>query len=310
MNPGAVTASVLVALAIGMFVRWLVPPPARLAARVRPYTSTTRAGYGMGVGIALTGSVWGRLGRMLLAPLATRVGRWLDRDDGASTKLRLRQTGLYQGLDDEQALEAYRFRQMAAMALTLATSMGVAFSLRLPVPRALALCVLGILIGITRNRGQIDRAIRNRQEAMRIEIYTVNQLLAMRVRAGGGVVHAVQQIVERGRGEVVSELAEALRLHRAGMRASDAFSRLASLTPEPSCARTYSLLAAADERGADLAHALLELSEDVREARREAMRRSATRRRAAMLVPIIGILAPVMLLFVGAPLPRVIFGWQ
>jgi Flp pilus assembly protein TadB len=69
-------------------------------------------------------------------------------------------------------------------------------------------------------------------------------------------------------------------------------------------------LAAADERGADLAHALLELSEDVREARREAMRRSATRRRAAMLVPIIGILAPVMLLFVGAPLPQVIFGWQ
>jgi hypothetical protein len=29
-----------------------------------------------------------------------------------------------------------------------------------------------------------------------------------------------------------------------------------------------------------------------------------------MLVPIIGILAPVMLLFVGAPLPRIIFSWQ
>ncbi|HEY7582394.1 MAG TPA: type II secretion system F family protein [Acidimicrobiia bacterium] len=310
MNSGTVTASILVALVVAMFVRWLVPPPARLAARVRPYTATTRAGYGMGVGTAFIGSVWARLGRMLLAPLATRLGRWLDRDDGASTKLRLRQTGLYHGLDDEQALEAYRFRQMAAMALMLAASVGVGFSLRLPVPRAMALVALAILIGITRNRGQIDRAIRNRQEAMRIEIYTVNQLLAMRVRAGGGVVHAVQQIVERGRGEVVSELAEALRLHRAGMRASDAFSRLASLTPEPSCARTYSLLAAADERGADLAHALLELSEDVREARREAMRRSATRRRAAMLVPIIGILAPVMLLFVGAPLPQVIFGWQ
>jgi hypothetical protein len=27
-------------------------------------------------------------------------------------------------------------------------------------------------------------------------------------------------------------------------------------------------------------------------------------------VPIIGILAPVMLLFVGAPLPRIIFSWQ
>ena len=310
MSPGAVTASALVALAVGLFVRWLVPPPARLAARVRPYTSTTRAGYGKGVGIAFVGSVWARLGRMLLAPLATRIGRWLDRDEGASTKLRLRQTGLYHGLEDDQALEAYRFRQMATMAMTLALAIGVALTLRLPVPRAMALCALGLLIGLTRYRGQIDRAIRNRREVMRIEIYTVNQLLAMRVRAGGGAVHAVQQITERGQGEVVSELSEALRLHRAGLRASEAFSRLASLTPEPSCARTYSLLAAADERGADLAQALLELSEDVREARREAMRRSATRKRAAMLVPIIGILAPVMLLFVGAPLPQVIFGWQ
>jgi tight adherence protein C len=310
VNPGAISASVLVALTVGLFVRWLVPPPTRLAGRVRPYTSTTRTGYPKGAVPQLSGSVWGRLARALLAPLASRLGRWLDRGEGVSTKLRLRQTGLYHGLDDEQALEAYRFRQMAAMAMMLVASLGVAFALRLPVPRAMALSVLGLLIGVTRNRSQIDRAIRNRQEVMRIEIYTVNQLLAMRVRAGGGVIHAVQQVVERGRGEVVSELGEALRLHRAGMKAADSFSRLASLTPEPSCARTFSLLAAAEERGADLAQALLELSEDVREARREALRRSATRRRAAMLVPIIGILAPVMLLFVGAPLPQVIFGWQ
>jgi tight adherence protein C len=310
MNPGAISASVLVALAVGLFVRWLVPPPARLAGRVRPYTSTTRAGYPQSAGSQLAGSFWVRLARVFLAPMASRLGRWLDRDEGASTKRRLRQTGLYHGLDDDQAMEAYRFRQMAAMAMMLVASLGVAFSLRLPVPRALALAALGLLIGVTRNRGQIDRAIRNRQEVMRIEIYTINQLLALRVRAGGGVISAVQQIVERGRGEVVSELAEALRLHRAGMKAADSFSRLASITPEPSSARTYSLLAAADERGADLAQALLDLSEDVREARREAMRRSATRRRAAMLVPIIGILAPVMLLFVGAPLPQVIFGWQ
>ncbi|MGH8926263.1 MAG: type II secretion system F family protein [Acidimicrobiia bacterium] len=310
MSPGAITASVLAALAFGLFVRWLVPPPARLAARVRPYTFTTRAGYGRGGGPTFSGSAWGRLVWILLSPLASRLGRWLDRDEGAATKLRLRQTGLYHGLEDNQVLAAYRFRQLGAMAMTLVASVGVAFSLRLPIPRAMALCALGLLIGVTRNRGQIDRAIRNRQEVMRIEIYTVNQLLAMRVRAGGGVIHAVQQIVERGQGEVVSELTEALRLHRAGMRASDAFSRLATLTPEPSCARTYALLAAADERGADLGQALLELSEDVREARRESMRRSATRRRAAMLVPIIGILAPVMLLFVGAPLPHVIFGWQ
>jgi pilus assembly protein TadC len=178
-----------------------------------------------------------------------------------------------------------------------------------PVPRIL-LVVLGPVVGATRQQGALQRAIASRRERMCIEIYTVNQLLAMRVRAGGGVVHAVQDVVARGEGEVVSELADALRLHRSGWRAGEAFRRIAELTPEPFCARTYRLLATAEERGADLAPALLDLSEDVRETRRETMRRSATKRRAAMLVPIIAILAPVLLLFVAAPLPYLITGWR
>ena len=145
---------------------------------------------------------------------------------------------------------------------------------------------------------------------MKIEIYTVNQLLAMRVRAGGGVVQAVRAMVQRGTGEVITELADALRLHRAGWSGPDAFRRIAELTPEPFCSRTYRLLATAEERGADLAASLLALSEDVRETRRESIKRTATKRRAAMLVPTIAILAPVLILFVAAPLPYLITAWQ
>ena len=88
----------------------------------------------------------------------------------------------------------------------------------------------------------------------------------------------------------------------------DAFRRAAENTPEPSAARTYHLLAASSERGADLGRALLALSEDVRDARREQMHKDAVRRRAAMLVPTIAILAPIMLLFIAAPLPSIVLG--
>jgi pilus assembly protein TadC len=169
---------------------------------------------------------------------------------------------------------------------------------------------LGAVVGVSRMKGRLDKAVDERRERMRIEIYTVNQLLAMRVRAGGGVIQAVQAITRRGSGEVVAELEEALRLHRAGWRGGDAFRRIAELTPEPFCSRTYRLLASAEERGADLAGALLSLSEDVRETRREAVKRTATKRRAAMLVPTIAILAPVLILFVAAPLPYLITSWQ
>ncbi len=50
------------------------------------------------------------------------------------------------------------------------------------------------------------------------------------------------------------------------------------------------------------------LSEDLRDTRREEIRKSATKRRAAMLVPTIAVLAPVMLLFIAAPLPSIVFG--
>jgi hypothetical protein len=135
---------------------------------------------------------------------------------------------------------------------------------------------------------------------MRIELYTVNQLLAMHARVGGGVVQAVQRVVDRGNGAVVEELAEVLRMHRSGRRITDALEHAARTTPEPNAARTYKLLANGVEYGADLAEGLRALSEDIRDQRVEAMKRAATKRRAAMLVPIIAVLAPVMLLFIAA----------
>ncbi len=94
------------------------------------------------------------------------------------------------------------------------------------------------------------------------------------------------------------------------MAEADAFRRAAQLTPEPSAARTYQLFATGTERGADLGAALLALSEDLRDARREQMHKEAVRRRAAMLVPTIAILAPIMLLFIAAPLPSIVLGYR
>jgi tight adherence protein C len=234
----------------------------------------------------------------------------LERSGEKVTIVELRQAGWYRDVPEEETVPAYRMAQLRAIvsAAGLAFLVGVVLGIS-PIQRVV-LVALGIVIGTTRQKASLHSAIERRRQRMRIEIYTVNQLLAMRVRAGGGVVHAVQDVVRRGEGEVVAELSDALRLHRSGWRAADAFRRIAELTPEPFCGRTYRLLATAEERGADLAPALLDLAEDVRETRRETMRRSATKRRAAMLVPTIAILAPVLLLFVAAPLPYLITGWR
>lgn len=306
LTPAAVLAPLSLATVVGLMVYSLVPPPRSVRSRVRPYLNPSLTGTRAKASGGPISTVFGPIANQLAAWL----GRLLERSGDQVTIDRLRQAGWYRDVPESEMISAYRMSQLRSIsvALLLGLALGQILSLS-PVFRVL-LGGLAVLVGATRHRSGIQKAIDARRELMRIEIYTVNQLLAMRVRAGGGVVNAVTSTVHRGQGEVVTELADALRLHRAGWTAGDAFRRIAELTPEQFCGRTYRLLATADERGADLAGGLLDLAEDVRETRRESIKRSATKRRAAMLVPTIAILAPVLILFVAAPLPYLITGWR
>jgi tight adherence protein C len=304
-DPLTLGAALASATAVGALVRLIVPPPRRLRGRVSPHVSPRPGVVAVG-----SGSVIDAVFGPPLRAAADWIGGLLERDGVGVTAIRLRQADWYSGLDEHERLARYRMRQLAVLVVALVGGLGVSRIIGASLPMTSAFLVLAGVVGATRTKGRLEAAIVERRGRMNIEIYTVNQLLAMRVRVGGGVVNAVAAVVERGSGEVVAELAEALRLHRAGWSGADAFRRIAELTPEPFCARTYRVLATAEERGADLAGALLALSEDVREARRETLRRTAAKRRAGMLVPTIAILAPVMLLFVAAPLPYLITRWQ
>lgn len=167
---------------------------------------------------------------------------------------------------------------------------------------------LGFFAGVLLARARIDKEVAARRERLRGELYTINQLIAMRTRVGGGVVDAIRHVVIRGNGALIDELAEILRLHENGVTLTDALNRAAELTPEPEASRTYAVLATAQERGADLGEALLDLSKDLRSARREQLQRAASQRRLLMVIPIVVILAPIVLLFIGAPIPQIIFG--
>jgi tight adherence protein C len=301
-----VLAAVASAIAAGLILRLIVPPPRRLHGRVDPYLSPSLSTLSAGGDRGPIASVFGPIVR----DVASWLGRIIDRSGSGITVIRLRQAGWFRGESEDEMIAGYRMRQLEAVAIGLVVAGVVGQVLGASLLTRSVLLGLGLIVGATRTRGRLDIAIESRREQMKVEIYTVNQLLAMRVRAGGGVIQAVRATCDRGSGEVVTELEEALRLHRSGWRGPDAFRRIAELTPEPFCSRTYRLLASAEERGADLAGALLSLSEDVRETRRESIKRTATKRRAAMLVPTIAILAPVLILFVAAPLPYLITGWQ
>jgi tight adherence protein C len=284
---------------------FLVPPTPRIAPRVRPYSAAARSALGrpdIGVDVNSTGLLTRLLGPPLRALLA-RTGRALEpRSDDELTRV-LRQAG-----DAERTPEQYRLRQLSEG--TIGGVLGgaaAAVVLHAPIVALLA-GGAGFVAGCTRPRRHLERAVAAHAAQMRLELYTVNHLLAMHVRTGAGPMQAVQRLAARGHGAVVGELRDVLAWIRSGMGEAPAFRHAADLTPEPSAARTYQLLAAGVERGVDLAGGLLALSEDIRDSRREQLHKEAVRRRAAMLLPTIGILAPIMLLFIAAPLPSIVLG--
>lgn len=266
----------------------LLPPARRLGPRLQPY---------------LLG-----LGTEARMPRAWRHGVHEQADPYDGLALRLWQAGFLPSASVDARVLAYRIglRRMALLGAGLGALLGLVGSVH--AGGVVALGLLGALAAAGRTAGRLDQVIAGRRERMRIELVTVNQILALHVRVGGGVTQALQQVVERGSGAVVEELESVLRRHRGGRPIAVALDEAARLTPEPHAARTYRLLARGADLGADLAHGLRALSEDLRQERREALVRLATRRRAAMLVPIIGLLAPVMLVFVAAPLPSIVFG--
>jgi Flp pilus assembly protein TadB len=274
--------------------QWL-PGTIRLRERIRPYVRN-------GEGSAREPNR-GRNLRKAWDGAAAVVGHALEGGSDAALDRKLRQARVLENVPASERVAVYRTRVLTTIVTAASVALISAIALRRGPAVSLGFVLLGAAAGATFWRGRLDRAIEERRAVMRIELFTVNQLLAMHIRVGSGVIASVRRLTVRGRGEVIGELGDILRLHLSGVPAAEAFRRASEVTPEPHARRTYGALAAADENGSDVARALLALSEDVRDGRRDAVRRRATRRRALMLVPILGLLAPVLILFVAAPLP-------
>ena len=308
----AIAASVTFAV-VG--VALVVRPLRRLGPRVRPYTAATRVELGLTPDIssrtglpAASDGAWHRLVLRSIFHGLDRLASVLVFIDEDSLALRLRQSGLYPGLDESRRTQAYRMGALGRMVLFTSGLTALALFTNGSTTRVLFFGAAGALLGGFLTRSRVGGAVRRRRESIRAELYTINQLVAMYTRVGGGAFEAIRYVVERARGVAVDEMAEVVQLHERGWSLREALERAERLTPEPEAARTYRLVATSQEQGSDLAEALLGLSKDLRAERRDDLRRQAAKRRIMMVIPVVVILAPVTLLFMAAPIPSIVFG--
>ncbi|MEM7337685.1 MAG: type II secretion system F family protein [Actinomycetota bacterium] len=314
-EPRTLLIGILLAYVAAGLAAMVVRTPPALEHRLRPYVQLrrTRLGQRADVNAALAIDSTADLGpfRRIFDPIIEGfvgfVSRLVDSGDEETIRRRLRHAGFIDVTPRE-----YRMSQAGRALVGVVGGVAAGFWLGAvwgnPSFWALVGVGLGIGWGLTSARSKVSAAIEERTQVMRLELYTVAHLLAMLVRASHTPAMAIRQVTERGRGPVVGELREAQSWVAGGMTLAQAMERLSIETAEPAAARIYRILGEASQQGSDVAESLMTVANTLRAERREEVERLGTRRKGAMIIPTLLVMAPVVFLYVVAPIPRFIFG--
>ena len=305
MNTPSLLAACCAAGAVGSASYQIIRPRRSIARRVAPYTAVARSHLGVEVESVPEPLVSGEVIRRVLGPLGTvvtaRVSKVLGLTDRTAIDLKLRQAG--QPMSPEQ----YRRRhlQYAIGSPIVCALFGWALGSTLLV---VLFIVAGAFAGARRMPDRLRNLTRDRRARIRSDLPTIAWMLTPRIRNRMTVVVAVTDLVTYGSGPVIDDLARALGLIGNGFSQSGAFEQIAKESSEPAAARFYNVLAGATAGAIDLVPALLEMARELRLQRREEVERSSARRQMAMIIPDLAFMAPVLLMFLVAPIPRLLFG--
>ena len=155
----------------------------------------------------------------------------------------------------------------------------------------------GILV---RDRA-LSRAIESRRAQARAEFPTIVDMVCLAVTAGESLRGALELVSGEGSGPLARELRVALRSARGGRPLAETLDERARRFGLPVFDRFVAALLAAQERGVPLADALRSMAFDVREAEKREVIEAAGRKQVSMLVPVVGLILPVAVVFAFYP---------
>ena len=255
---------------------------AHLSTRLTPYVSATPMG---------TRSIWS------WSSLRNLLGGFLDRHLPTGD-LATRLASLGRSTD----IVAQRTEQAAwgliGMAGGIGLSVVVAATGRGLSPlMALMLIVVGGAGGAIAWDRRITRAVQRRREAAAAEFPIVADLLCLAVTAGESLRGGLALVAQSINGPLAEEIQWALRDARSGRTLAASLTERAVVLGEPGFERFVRSVIAATERGVAIASSLQSMAADARDLQRVALVEAAGRKQVTMLIPVVGLILPVALVF-------------
>ncbi len=237
----------------------------------------------------------------LLAPLATGVLGRLHREVGGVSPVQRRLDLLGPGHTVDQLRgEQLLWAAAGAGCGVLVAVVGARGRAVDPVA-AMAVLVVGGLLGALGREQLLSAQVRRREERMLAELPTVAELLALSVAAGEGAHAALERVARTCQGDLAGELERTLAEVRAGAALVQALEALAARTRLPSLARFVDGVVVAIQRGTPLAEVLRAQAQDVRELSRRRLIEVGGRKELLMMVPVVFLILPVTVLFAVYP---------
>lgn len=236
-------------------------------------------------------------------PLLEDLGGRLQRlfgDDGQDLPARLA------AADSSLTVSGFRAEQatwaVAGFVGGIALSIGLTVTGRNVSPvAALVVATAFAAIGIVGQDRSLTRAVEARRDRAQSEFPTVVDMVCLAVTAGESLRGALELVATAGSGPLASELRMALRIARGGVPLADALQARATQFGLPAFDRFVSAVIAAQERGLPLAEALRAMAFDVRESEKRDVIEAAGRKQVSMLVPVVGFILPVAVVFAFYP---------
>lgn len=155
--------------------------------------------------------------------------------------------------------------------------------------------------GVVARDRALTRAVESRRAQARSEFPTIVDMVCVAVTAGESLRGALELVAAGGTGPLARELRVALRSARGGRPLAETLDERARRFGLPAFDRFVGALLAAQERGVPLADALRAMAFDVREAEKREVIEAAGRKQVSMLVPVVGLILPVAVVFAFYP---------
>jgi tight adherence protein C len=238
----------------------------------------------------------------LLRPVLEDLGARLQRligDDARDLERRLAAAGSTSTPSGFRAQQVVWSLTGAGAVLGLALLATLSGRAPAPVP-VVGASIAGAVGGVLARDRRLTRAIAARRRAITAEFPIFVDLVCLGVTAGESLRGALE-LVSETRGELAAETRAALRDARTGRPMGEALAARAAVIGVPAVERFVGSVIVAEDRGVPLADALRAMAFDVRETEKRHVIEAGGRKQISMLVPVVGLILPVALVFAFYP---------